>query len=1496
VELLNGAVLRFDAAMDINDFVTNRLITTSNGILLIGAANAAQDIDVSGMPGIVIGSAELSLDYSGTITPNGTTYQLGGGSALYVASGNRGLSVNNLTDQGSATEVVIGTPGIVELKAGNSYSGGTVVTNGGILFIKEDGLGVVPGSPDPANLYVDGGVIRSGSAQFTLHANRGLTVGSGGLELHPWGDSNMTLAGNLSGSGDITTTDGGFVTFAGTANTYAGTLTVNNGRNIRIGDGPNFNWNTTGITDNGALWLKTDGSSTFSASVSGSGVLHKEGSGTLTIDAQQSYTGTTFVDDGVLQVSDVDILPVATVVEIASGAALNADGLNLSIGALQGEGDVTDSAGTAASFTVGNNNKSGVFDGTVAGSLVLTKVGTGKQSLTASNSAAMADVQTGTLELLDGGSVTGAVSVAAGGTLAVEIGESGLTGEFYNLSRAPVPADIASLSAVTTLLSGQSPNLVVNSTVLGASLNPGHTGTLADNNFPSPYDQYGASNFIVWFKGLFYASVDGTYGFATVSDDGSMVFVDGAVAVDNNANQSYAPADTNIVGNVVLTKGYHEIDVLMYEAGGDQGLTVYLSPPGGSQTLLPNALLVTTDSVGVESRVGSLEGASGSTLFLGNVGTPTLRIISDGDMTFDGDIIATNDASRLVKDGSGQLTLTSGTSDQSGVLDVQAGTLVLPGGTAVLGTLEMASGAITEVTGLSGLVMEFYNRSAADSDYSEMQTLDGWETYLATTFPAGPSYVTNSLMLGVNLDTGATGQYWPTDYAYPSGSESETYDAYLHGSIYLDRSGTYTFGTESDDGSMLFIDGQLVVNNGYNQGFSGSAKYETIELSAGLHKIAIPFRENTGGNALRAHIGYPDEATQVMPQSILFGGAVLRGLAGDAGSTLDLGSDGIVAVDQNSDTIHAGTIVGDTSAFIQKAGTGTLTLTDDNAGFDGGYGITSGTLQIGNGGATGALGATAYAAVGVDGTLVFDRTGTVTVGGPLSGYGLIQVNGPGEVYLTANGSFEGQVEVNNGRLTYAPGVSLGIDATITNSAVVEAETSGTTSFFDTLSGDGIFEVTGAGTLRLVNDNTTFEGQTRIDTGATLLVSGASQLGGGGDVVLDGGTLAVTPSVVQGTNELIPALTNTEWTANGSATWVTRNDSQWVQLTPNEGGKAGSVFCNTKINPALPWYASFRYEVGATSTIPADGMAFVLQNDTRGLAALGASGGQIGVSDITPSIGFYFNIYNADSIGWVVDGAKVDNDAAISGIDLISGVDIELFYDGEKLVLTVTQGVNVYTDERIIDLGTKFGGSTTWAGMTGGTGGATAQQFVGEFTMTEAEAASTEFANTLVVEDSLSGSLAPMLLSDGTVVTFAGMDLGSAATLNVTAASGSKADTDYLVSVSNLTVAAGTATVNMAANGTGTGVLGLENLAVGSGALLTVTGAVSAPSGSLTVAVPTPVPEGITLLGDFTAATWVGALPDLYLVDLNGDPVDELLVLRNGKLYINTAVGTVLILR
>jgi autotransporter-associated beta strand protein len=1497
VDLRNGGVIRFDADMDVTAFVSSRLTTTSSGFLLLGAANAGKNVDLSSHPGVVLGSAELSLDYSGTITPSSGGYRLGGGNAVYSFQGYRGLSVSNLSDVGGPTPVVIGTPGNVELKSGNTYSGGTVLTNRGVLFLKQDGLGAVPASPDPVNLIVNNGVIRSGSANFSLHANRGISVGGGGMELHPWGGYTMTVQGNLSGSGRIFTTDGGYVTFGGADNSYNGRVEINAGHNLRVGSGPSFSWvSAGGVVDNGTLYLKTDNTSTFADTVSGSGALRKEGSGTLTLTAPASYAGVTHIDAGTLRVSATNVLPRGAgrgVVELKAGAALDANGGDLLVGGLSGAGLVTNSAGTLKTVYAGENNVTSTYGGAIDPALTLVKIGNGKQTIGGSSVLlSQAAVQSGVLELSGAVTVSGTATVSSGATLAISDAVSGLVGEFFDLASTPVTSDFVSLASVTALLAGRTPNLTTSSAYLGTTFDLGATSTGFTPRFPTGYNTGAKENFVTRWTGYFLAEQAGSYTFATASDDGSMLFIDGATVVDNNAMQSYLPSNKKS-GSAALTAGLHTLVIVMYDAAGDQGLTVWLTVPGGAEQVLPTRLLYSGNTG--SSMISSLAGAAGSVLSFTGVSGSTLSLTGNADMSYAGSIQSSNTASRLLKTGSGNLTLSSTASDFYGTLDIQAGNLLLTNGAGTLGTLAMSDGATTIVAGQNGLQMHFYNRSAADNDYSEFQSMAAWETYLNATFPSGPNYVTNSQVLGVNLDTGAGGEYWPDLYKQSSGSEAETYDAYLFGGLYLNRSGTYTFATASDDGSMLFIDRTLVVQNGYNQGVT--QRTGTMALTAGFHDIAIPYRENTGGNALRVYIGYPGEALILMPQSILFKGTTLRGLAGSEGSSLNLGSAAVVVLNQDANTTHAGDMVGGPSSFVQKNGTGTLTLANDNPVFQGGYSIASGTLRVGNGGSTGALGPTAWASVGAAGTLAFDRTGTVTVGGVLSGSGLLRLDGPGEVCLTATNDFTGRVLVNNGRLTLAPSAVLGLSAAVTNLAAIEFETTGSRSqsaSTGVIAGSGGIEVTGSGTLSLDRANT-YTGTTRVSAGATLRLTRPDQLGSG-DVALEGGTLAVIPEVEPGTTELVPALDAADWRLNGAASWTNRNGSDWIQLTPNAGSQAGSAFCNTKTEPGVPWYAAFRYEVGDHPVSAADGMAFVMQNDSRGAAALGGSGGSIGVAGVTPSIGLFFNLYQTPSIGWVVDGDKLDAVSAISGIILTNGVDVALAYDGMKLTLTVTQDAKICTATRTVDLNAKFGGATAYVGFTGGTGGSTAQQFVGQFSLTEAVPVSTDFDNVVAVADGMSGDLSLLLVNAATSLQLDGFDLGAGATLDVSAAAGSKANADYTVAASNVTVAAGTATVGLVANGTGKGILALSKLTVGSGATLVVTGAVSVPGGVLTVVVPTPVPRGITQLADFTGAVWMGGLPTIALADSLGNPIDETIALRNGRLYINTLKGLVIKIR
>lgn len=80
--------------------------------------------------------------------------------------------------------------------------------------------------------------------------------------------------------------------------------------------------------------------------------------------------------------------------------------------------------------------------------------------------------------------------------------------------------------------------------------------------------------------------------------------------------------------------------------------------------------------------------------------------------------------------------------------------------------------------------------------------------------------------------------------------------------------GIWTFYTESDDGSRLYIDGSLVVDNGGLHGME--ERSGAVQLRAGEHEIKIDFFENGGGAGCKASWEGPGTGKQIIPAGALF--------------------------------------------------------------------------------------------------------------------------------------------------------------------------------------------------------------------------------------------------------------------------------------------------------------------------------------------------------------------------------------------------------------------------------------------------------------------------------------------------------------------------------------------------------------------------------------------------------------------------------------------------
>jgi autotransporter-associated beta strand protein len=198
------------------------------------------------------------------------------------------------------------------------------------------------------------------------------------------------------------------------------------------------------------------------------------------------------------------------------------------------------------------------------------------------------------------------------------------------------------------------------------------------------------------------------------------------------------------------------------------------------------------------------------------------------------------------------------------------------------------------------------------------------------------------------------------------------------------------------------------------------------------------------------------------------------------------------AVQPNSITVNAaanytftgpGKLSGATG--LTKAGSGTLSIATDND-YIGGTTVNAGTLQLGNGGTTGNVVGTITLN---DGALAFNRS---------------------DAYAFANtvalGNMVGIVQNGSGTVTMTNPLPVGTNT-------IEFGGSGNLNIGATVSGTGILNKTGSGTLTLLANNNTFTGTLNVNAGTVLL----EDLGAGGDlgassiVVNSGGTFILGPS-------------------------------------------------------------------------------------------------------------------------------------------------------------------------------------------------------------------------------------------------------------------------------------------------------------------------------------------------------------------------------------------------
>lgn len=110
--------------------------------------------------------------------------------------------------------------------------------------------------------------------------------------------------------------------------------------------------------------------------------------------------------------------------------------------------------------------------------------------------------------------------------------------------------------------------------------------------FIAPNDVLSSSSYSIEWLGKIYTPATGPYLFGTLSDDGSYLYLDGQLVVDNGGHHG----DVYKEGTVHLEEGFHDIRLLYFQDGGGRKIELYWTPPGNVKAQVPVEQLFPPDA------------------------------------------------------------------------------------------------------------------------------------------------------------------------------------------------------------------------------------------------------------------------------------------------------------------------------------------------------------------------------------------------------------------------------------------------------------------------------------------------------------------------------------------------------------------------------------------------------------------------------------------------------------------------------------------------------------------------------------------------------------------------------------------------------------------------------------------------------------------------------------------------------------------------------------
>ncbi|TRK19544.1 autotransporter-associated beta strand repeat-containing protein [Salmonella enterica] len=821
----DNATLELNTGGDFDNAISGSGQVVKSGdktLTLSGANSYTGGTTISG--GTLVATNVEALG-SGDVTDNATLELNTGGTFDNVISG--------------SGQVVKSGDEMLTLSGANSYTGGTTISGGTLVASNVEALGsgdVTDNATLELNTGGDfdnaisgsGQVVKSGDDALTLSGNNSYTggtlisdgtlvasnveaLGSGDvtndavLELNTGGDFDNAISGSgqVVKSGDKTLTLSGANSYTGGTTISGGTLVASNVEALGSGD----------ITDNATLELNTGGD--FDNAISGSGQVVKSGDETLTLSGTNTYTGGTTISGGTLIATHVNALGTgaidnrASLLLDASGQFAVTDlttesGGNTEIGAgstLQAT-TLTQKSDSTLTINLNSNTADPVIHAasqvSLAGTLDITGVG----DVLDSDPASTDDLDTFTL-------------IASDKTIA---------GDFEKLTVAGMDADLADFITVDGRIDDTGKQYELTTALTWyADRDDAVTDAHGTFNLTNADGSFAVNTVL--------ENVDATLDPDSATGwDGTSLIKQGAGTLILNAENTYTVGTTISGGTLVATN----VDAL---GSGDvtDDATLELNTGG----TFDNAISGSGQVVKSGDKMLTLSGTnsySGGTLISGGTLVATnVDALGSGDVTDDATLElntggtfdnAISGSGQVVKSGDDTLTL-SGSNTYTGGTLISGGTLVASNVEA-LGTGDVTDNAVLELNTGGDFDNAISGSGQVVKSGDETLTLSGSNTY------TGGTTINDGTLIATSVDALGSGDV--TDNAVLELNTGGDFDNAISGSGQVVKSGDETLtlsGTNSYTDGTLISGGTLVATNLEALGTGDVTNNATLELNTG---------------------------------------------------------------------------------------------------------------------------------------------------------------------------------------------------------------------------------------------------------------------------------------------------------------------------------------------------------------------------------------------------------------------------------------------------------------------------------------------------------------------------------------------------------------------------------------------------------------------------------------------------------------------------------------